>query len=556
MRRYRLAVGLVAVWLAFPRAAAAEAIPVTPDCERVETDWEPQEVEAWKGICRHGEAEVSKVASGLDLPKLGAAEAAKIVLKPQFIKTILTQSPYRDYVRGRGLVIRGAVFEKPLVLTDISVDGSVSFLDCRFGQRVDIRRSHFSQSVSFVGSVLEGGIDARAASTGGSLLLGGSDERWPESPLRKVPLQSVEAGAAKIGAALNLRDAEIPGALGLFGIRIEGGLNITRVHMREVVLSASEIRGQLAIIESVLRPRPAEVDKGGALYALLNLNFVHASQDVFLSRTQVYGPIQLDGADIGGGLFMAGGKFGAMSLRRATIKGAFTVGYNVRPTGQQAGVTSWLPDASLDLTNASIGNLSTHASLSYWPSSLVLTNFKIGSFDFGLAGAPGAVAETRRGWFEKWLGLQSAFQPYSHVRTVLVAAGDDTLAADVGYAGRDRELAHSLANCEFLNAIYLGFSKILIGYGYQMWLPILWMTVIVAVGAMIFRRDGEAKKDIKSGPDAAFYSADMFLPLLQLRKSHADVGLEDRTRYYLYFHKVAGWVIGSFLVAGLSGFTK
>jgi hypothetical protein len=48
----------------------------------------------------------------------------------------------------------------------------------------------------------------------------------------------------------------------------------------------------------------------------------------------------------------------------------------------------------------------------------------------------------------------------------------------------------------------------------------------------------------------------MLLPFITLRKAHDDVDLEGFARYYFYFHKVMGFVLGSFLLAGLSGITK
>jgi hypothetical protein len=48
----------------------------------------------------------------------------------------------------------------------------------------------------------------------------------------------------------------------------------------------------------------------------------------------------------------------------------------------------------------------------------------------------------------------------------------------------------------------------------------------------------------------------MFLPLVKLRDEHYKIDLDGGTRYYLYGHKIAGWIIGSFIVAGISGLTK
>ncbi len=160
-------------------------------------------------------------------------------------------------------------------------------------------------------------------------------------------------------------------------------------------------------------------------------------------------------------------------------------------------------------------------------------------------------------WFKKWMNLQNKFvsQPYSLVRNVLAAGGDESTAATVGYAGRDRELVESAKNGDLLNVVYLFVSKIMIGYGYQMWLPIIWTTFFVTLGAMLFRRSSDARRE-RMRSESVLYGLDMFLPLLQFRRRHFEIDLKSRVRYYFYLHRIAGWIIGSFIIAGLAGFTK
>ena len=53
-----------------------------------------------------------------------------------------------------------------------------------------------------------------------------------------------------------------------------------------------------------------------------------------------------------------------------------------------------------------------------------------------------------------------------------------------------------------------------------------------------------------------FYSLDMLLPIVQLETYHADIVLSGIAKYYFYFQKLMGWVLASFIIAGLSGLTK
>ncbi len=53
-----------------------------------------------------------------------------------------------------------------------------------------------------------------------------------------------------------------------------------------------------------------------------------------------------------------------------------------------------------------------------------------------------------------------------------------------------------------------------------------------------------------------WYSVDTALPLINLNKRHEAVKLRGGVVVYFYVHKLAGFVLASFLVAGLSGLTK
>jgi hypothetical protein len=48
----------------------------------------------------------------------------------------------------------------------------------------------------------------------------------------------------------------------------------------------------------------------------------------------------------------------------------------------------------------------------------------------------------------------------------------------------------------------------------------------------------------------------MLLPIVKLNEQHYKIDLQGWVRYYFYFHKLMGYVLGSFIVAGLSGLTK
>jgi hypothetical protein len=53
------------------------------------------------------------------------------------------------------------------------------------------------------------------------------------------------------------------------------------------------------------------------------------------------------------------------------------------------------------------------------------------------------------------------------------------------------------------------------------------------------------------------YSLDMLLPIIELHKPHYHkIVLDGWVRVYFYVHKILGYVLALFLIAGLSGLTK
>jgi hypothetical protein len=54
-------------------------------------------------------------------------------------------------------------------------------------------------------------------------------------------------------------------------------------------------------------------------------------------------------------------------------------------------------------------------------------------------------------------------------------------------------------------------------------------------------------------PYCLAYSTETFLPFVELRRQHGEIDFAGRTRYYLYLHKLMGWVCSLFFVSALAG---
>ena len=57
-------------------------------------------------------------------------------------------------------------------------------------------------------------------------------------------------------------------------------------------------------------------------------------------------------------------------------------------------------------------------------------------------------------------------------------------------------------------------------------------------------------------PYGLAYSFDILLPIIRLRDKHYAIDLTTWARYYFYVHRIMGFLLASFLIAGISGLTK
>jgi hypothetical protein len=151
-------------------------------------------------------------------------------------------------------------------------------------------------------------------------------------------------------------------------------------------------------------------------------------------------------------------------------------------------------------------------------------------------------------WFEKHKSFSP--QPYEQLALVVQNQGYADQARAIRYAGKERERneAHGLQHA------WLTTLNLAIGYGHYIERAIIWTVVLVMLGAIVLRISGEGPKH--GLPIGLSYSFDMLLPVIKLRDAHYEIDLVGWPRYYFYVHKIAGFVLASFLVAGISGLTK
>jgi hypothetical protein len=186
-----------------------------------------------------------------------------------------------------------------------------------------------------------------------------------------------------------------------------------------------------------------------------------------------------------------------------------------------------------------------------WPTKLDLNNFTYRSLT-GLDGEEGdRMADRGTGWFEQWLGSASySPQPYQQLAAVLRAEGQADKADEILYISEENAASH----VALPQRVWMTALDLTVGYGYHIDRALFWVAGFVLAGVVVLRVSGEGRRH--GLPFGIAYSFDLLLPIIQLRKLHYDIDLANWSRYYFYVHKIAGYVLGSFLVLGLSGIVK
>ncbi len=176
------------------------------------------------------------------------------------------------------------------------------------------------------------------------------------------------------------------------------------------------------------------------------------------------------------------------------------------------------------------------------------------------------MASRKAQWFIDWLAKDESFspQPYQQLADVLRAAGQTTKANAVLYAGRERERGEAPRRTRLVMTLLM----VTIGYGLggRYFLALLWVAGFVLSGFAILSV-APWLADIPQSKDIFWIlacSLDLLLPIVELNKEHSEFVMETLgsapatawVKYYFYVHKIIGWVLGSFLIAGLAGLTQ
>ena len=486
---------------------------------------------------------------------------------------------------SNNIQIVGSTFNGELDMNGISVRGSLHMGKSAGYANVVLVGAIIDGQLSMVGSTFNGELDMNGISVGGSLLMRKS------TGYAKVVLVGaiIDGQLSMVGSTFNgelnmnaitvgssllmtndakfnnvfLRGANIEGDLYMFGSTFTGGLDMDllsvggSLFMNNAIFKNVKLAG--AKIENI-------VDMRGANFkGQLDMNSTLIGSSLIMSYAKFENMTNLTFLSVGSNLEIQGAVLRKLNLTGAQIERTLRLSKfgesNIEWKNYEL-EDETLQSPKLTLKNAKVGVLQD--TKNSWPDHLEL---ELEGFTFNHLAGPGLNGQEmphQRGsdWFIDWLKADETYspQPYRQLAGVLRTAGLEEMANDILFASRERMWRESSPlEPKWWNLFVL---KIFIGYGYggRIFWALAWIVGIVAVGTWVLHISKERGKHSilqDRRVDCACYSLDMILPLIHLRERHyKDVDLITWAKYYFYIHKIMGYILVFFVIAGLSGLTR
>ena len=537
----------------FGLTAHSEAGPIYPGENACQVSlpshvqWSEQEIWAWeKKICLGKVVDMSMFNDADDGVKCNPRNIddwpETRELGSNFLKTIMAYEPYKSSLTGNGVQIQCAIFPQVVDFQNMSFDKPLRLGRSFFKYNVDLRNFRSTSYVSLRSSVVDGYFLGQSMNIDGRLDLG-----------RRSWFREVNMRYANIGGDIDFAQGEVNGRLNALGVKVGGSFDMSRRgRFNNITLRYAKIDRNLRLSHSTI-------------FGLLHGDGLDVAETVFMRRGQ-YNNVRMVRSHIGGQLQIRESAFdGHLNLSNAHIESEFQLAtpfgdeYSNKQKKGEFEPPKWGPKARLTLRNAYAGALNdTASSWDLKPGQLDLIGFHYDRLG-GLRATMDSTMATRSDeWMTDWLAKQKDYdtvinpQPFKQLASVLRKQGFPDKADAVMFAAQNYVRDHQ--ETDWIDRAKLTILWATIGYGYHSSVALIWFVVLTVMGIIIY---AHAKKDISVfGKRSFWYSFDMALPLIELEKNHEEVSQKTWHSSYFYFHKIIGFILVSFLVAGLSGLTK
>jgi hypothetical protein len=430
-------------------------------------------------------------------------------------------------------------------------------------------------NLTVTGAHLLGSLDLAHASVSGKIDAGGSridDDVFLDSGR----FNAVNFTAATIGRSFNARDAVI-GPLGLNTAEIGKNVFLDRTYDPSKGFVGN---GRVGTIDLDGTRVGGSVLLSGARGTQITGSPLELKGDLNISGA-TFDWISLEDGHIGGTLWLVDASIATLDLTSTKIDSALDIENN--------GKGRWREPGALILRNTSVRTLEDRpgtCAKEPCPDPLPrgcpentnsdrCVRLDLVGFSYATLGersrtpASGEHGQRRRmvgdmtgrdlSWWSDWLRREPySPQPYEQLASALRQAGRPEAATAILYESKNREA--SSPDTSWTQRALMFLSKALIGYGYYPQLAGIWAIALILAGVLVLelthQLDRLPKQNEPRVVNALIYSFDALIPLVTLRKDDDAVVLDGFARYWFYAQKIFGYVLATFLVAGISGLTK
>jgi hypothetical protein len=261
--------------------------------------------------------------------------------------------------------------------------------------------------------------------------------------------------------------------------------------------------------------------------------------------------LSMGNAIVDGNVEFMGTTLGQVDANNITVAGTLRIIPN------QIHSINWIDGGEFLIPNSTVGKLQIPAAEAVWPKQTDLRNLIYKEFDFLEADGPDnviAVTPESVKLYKHWLALSlrskqpPSPQPYIELADELKARGYEDAATQLRIEERERARSHSVG----LAWVWETIKYLLIGHGYDLRGAWIAAGFLLVMGRLALLRSPKARA---AGFGFA-YSFDLLTPIVELRKKHFEIELEPAVRVYFYIHRALGFVLATFLVAGITGLAK
>jgi len=494
------------------------------------------------------------------------------------------------------IFLMGSKFKEKLNMYSIDVKGSIFMIgEAEFDKEVNLVGAKIGGHIAMMGSKFNGKLNMNGIEVKGQLLMRDGD--IINGYKFETEFEEVNLIGAKIGGQIAMTGSKFNGKLNMDGIEVKNGLFMTgEAEFEEVRLRGAKIGDQIAMIGSkfngildmdsmevkrhlLMRDGDLKMDghefetefeevalhnakigglidmTGSKFNGKLNMNGIEVKSHLYMygeAEVTTTIPVTVRFADIGGSLHLSGSILHSLDLTGTHIRQELNL------YSEKFLLVQWAPESKLTLRNTVAGALVDHPEA--WPDNLELDGFTYAQLGRFGGDNKNDIDSRDVSNLIKWIEKDKSYspQPYKQLASVLAKEGHKGKARDILYYGKK----HEQSEAKGIDKLFLSLSYIFIGYGYRVYIAGIWALGFIILGMSILYFYNSGPK-MRTTPgfwnktynhiDKFFYSLDMLLPIIKLNEGHKDILLPDGVRYYFYVHHMMGYVLGFFLIAGLSG---